>query len=553
MLSTLIINNILLVKEMTVNFSAGLCSITGETGAGKSIILGSISFVLGNRASSGMVREGADSGSVTAVFDIADNVTAQNFLSENGLPSDSQLILRRMIGNDGKGKSFINDIPVNVSTLKNLGQLLVEIHGQHDQKGLMNSSEHMGILDEFAESSLLKKRVSKSYTQLIETQRQLEIAKAQQIQLKKEEEYLRFVLQELTELAPMEEEEAQLADQRKVLMNREKFVQTVQGALHEVSGKNDPVASLRAASRVLLRSNIENDDSFEAAIDALERAEIEIIEAVKSVEMILESQDELDVPLDHVEERLFALRAAARKYNCLPQELPKFALDVQEKIMQIERSDRDLSDIEIKLDTVRKEYIVQAKKLSGRREKAAKRLANLVLGELVPLKMEKTRFIISVMPLEEELWGEHGMDQVRFMGSMNPGTLPGALNKIASGGELSRFMLAFKVALSEVKTFPTMIFDEVDTGIGGAVADAVGRRLELLAQKRQILVVTHQPQVASKARSHYKVSKKQNNKITYTTLTLLENYEREEEIARMLSGETITDEARAAANSLIYS
>ncbi|MCH2037408.1 MAG: DNA repair protein RecN [Rickettsiales bacterium] len=553
MLSTLTIHNILLVKDLTVTFYGGLCSLTGETGAGKSIILGSISFVLGYRASASVVREGAESGNVTAEFDIKDNVVVQEFLVENGLANNHQLILRRVMNHDGKSKSFINDTPVNVSTLKNLGQLLIEIHGQHDQKGLMNPTEHLSILDEFAQSASLKKKVASAYHHLKTTQEQLEQAVAQQHALKKEEEYLRFVFKELTELDPQEEEETQLADQRKTLMNQEKFVKTVQGAVSEVSGKNDPLAALRSASRVLLRSNIGNDDNFEAALEALERAELEVIEAVKAIESILDHQDECDMPLEHVEERLFALRAAARKYNCLPQELPKLILEIQDKITKIEHHDQDLITLEEKLNSARLQYVSSAKQLSKLRTTSAKRLSELVLAELVPLKMEKTHFIIEVSHLEESHWGEYGMDKVRFVASMNPGTPPGALNKIASGGELSRFMLAFKVALSEVKTFPTMIFDEVDTGIGGAVADAVGRRLELLASKRQILVVTHQPQVASRAHNHYKVYKYQQNSITYTTLTVLKDQERKEEIARMLSGELITDEARAAADSLISS
>ena len=551
MLRSITINNILLVSSMTVNLENGLCSITGETGAGKSIILGSISFVLGNRSSGHLLREGESTASVIAEFDISHNHVVKAYLEEQAIDFDDSLIIRRVVYADGRNKAFINDTPVSVSSLKAVGYSLVEIHGQHEQKGLLNQSEHLTILDEYAIADKQKNIVKKSYYKYKELKGKLNSLIEHQDKLKKEEEYLRYTYDELTSLNPISTEEEELSAKRRELMNQEKFIKTVGSTLSELKGKNDPLSSIRSASRVLIRSNIDEEGKFDAAIEALDRAEIEVIEAVRAVEDILNDCNNESLPLDQVEERLFSLRAAARKYNCSVDKLPEYVEEIARKIKEIEKYDNDLSDLKRSIENAREFYINSSLKLSEIRVKAASKLSESIINELKPLKMEKTNFVINIEKQEEENWSENGFDKVKFLASMNPGNPAGALHKIASGGELSRFMLAFKVVLSEVKAFPTMIFDEVDTGIGGAVADAVGKRLDILANNRQILVVTHQPQVAAKADAHYKVIKYQQENNTYTTLKQLNDFERKEEIARMLSGEVITDEARAAADSLI--
>lgn len=553
MLQSLTIENIILVQKVTVDFGQGLCSITGETGAGKSIILGSINLVLGARATGNLVRHGEAYGQITALFDIADHDEIKSLLLEHSIAFEEEtLIIRRVVTQESKSKAFINDVPVSLNLLRTIGNHLVEIHGQHDQKGLLNPAEHLLVLDQYAAIDAEKSALKKAFDHYQSLQQEYQQRRDDYQKIKQEEEYYRFIYQELLELNPQAGEEESLSNHRKKLMDQEKFIATVNDALSALQGKNNPLTSLQAASRILMRRQMdENSLGFSEAIDAIEQAEIEVGEAIKAIESIAPAQDEEQEPLEFVEERLFALRAAARKYHVSVEELPDYQQVVQKKIQEIEQHDQDVSQMEEYIAKARTAYIELAKRITRKRTHAANGLSRAIMEELKPLKMEHTQFLVEIIPLEEHEWNRMGMEKIRFLASINPGMKPAALHKVASGGELSRFMLAFKVALSESKQNITMIFDEVDTGIGGAVADAVGSRLEKLGKSSQVMVVTHQPQVASKADNHYKVEKYQEKTSTYTTLRPLSRNERNEEIARMLSGTTITKAARAAAESLM--
>ena len=550
MLLSLAIRNIVLIDALDISFTSGLCVLTGETGAGKSILLDALCFALGDRGNPRLLRHGAKQGSVTAEFDVSKSPAIRQLLEEQGMEPSETLYLRRVVSEDGKNKCFINDAPVSVNLLRQMGEMLVEIHGQHEQRGLLEASTHRSIIDAYGLLYAPLSAVERNYVAWRQAADELKHLEELQAAALREEDYLRHISKELGDLHPEQGEEDTLAAKRSLLMNKEKLVGTLQSAIDELVGSHPIENALSSAQRTLTRnSQLAAEGSFDPAIDALERAAIEVGEAVSHLEKLAGSLAEGD-DLEHVEERLFALRAASRKFGRPVDELPEYLAEITTKLSLLDHQTSHMTKLAEEVAQTKSAYIAAATELTTLRQASALKLEQALLAELRPLKMDQMRFHVAIEPLPQESWAAHGVDKVHFLVATNPGSPLGALAKIASGGELSRFMLAVKVVLSAVNSVPVMIFDEIDTGIGGAVADAVGKRLEMLGESLQVLVVTHQPQVAARGASHLKVRKQVVEGATITSVSTLADHERNEEIARMLSGAEITEEARAAAVKL---
>jgi DNA repair protein RecN (Recombination protein N) len=544
MLASLSIQNVVLIDRLTIEFREGLCALTGETGAGKSILLDALGLALGGRAESGLVRKGEEAAQVTAEFHVPKNHPSQAALKNSGLEASLDLILRRSVSADGRSRAFINDQPVSIGLLKQIGETLVEIHGQFETQGLLDPSTHGELLDEYAGIQSLEPL----WTAWQSESRALETLRSNAQQSRSDEEYLRQALEDLDELSPQPGEENNLASLRERLMNREQVLAALNAAHDALNTENDPV---RKAAAALVRANAKMAGGADAAIAALDRAAAEIEEAASLIQSLSIDLQESEHDLESIDERLHALRQQARKHYCAVDDLAAMRETLAAKLNLIEHADEALGAQMKKVEQARKSYIARAEKDSAQRHLAAVKLDKLVAKELAPLKLDKARFVTSIKPLDEKDWGPGGSDRVRFLVATNPGTEPGALNKIASGGEMARFMLALKVVMAETGAAETLIFDEVDTGIGGAVADAVGERLARLSKKRQILVVTHAPQVAARAATHYIVKKDGVKNVRTNVVALPDLKSRREEIARMLSGAKVTDEARRAADKLL--
>lgn len=553
MLLNLAIKNIVLIDSLNIPFENGFSVLTGETGAGKSILLDALNLALGNRAEARLVRAGEKQGEVSAEFSIKNNKLVKLMLDEQGIEAEDSLILRRVVYADGKSKAFINDSPISLNLLNQVSENLVEYHGQHDQKGLMNSGSHIIILDEYGGLGSEVANISASFVEWNRLQDEFAETKAKAEKAKAEEEYLRHVYAELTKLSPEEGEEEKLAEQRTLMMNRGKIIEALKDAMAELTGEVDVAGAIRNAERILERNSAQSGGSFDSALVALERAGNEVSEAISEIERTANEMEMDESTLESIEERLFALRAASRKYGRPVSELNSYAKEVAEQVELIESQDEKLEKLQKDVSQAKSSYHSIAEKLSKKRTAAAKKLEKAVEDELSPLKMAGSKFKVTLQNLPEEQWRESGMDKVAFEVSTNPGAPFGPINKIASGGELSRFMLALKVALSDVNSIPTLIFDEIDTGIGGAVADAVGKRLAKLAKNFQVMCVTHQPQVASYGEHHMRVEKSGKGGQVTTKINMLSDKDRNEEIARMLAGAAVTDEARAAALKLMSS
>lgn len=545
MLVTLTIQNVVLIEKLTVEFHEGLCALTGETGAGKSILLDSLGLALGARSDTGLVRKGADSAQVSAVFHIAQDHKANALLSEANMEAEDTLILRRSVGADGRSRAFINDQPVSAGLMRTIGESLVEIHGQFDTQGLLDASTHRAILDDYAGA---EGGVEPLYQVWREAERAFDVLKAQTEKSRSEEEYLRGAVEDLDALDPQEGEEEQLAALREKLMNKERVMEALNIAYGVLNGESDPV---RTAWGAIDRVADKLGEAADGIVGALERATNEIQEAMGAMEEVSNELAEGEHNLESIDERLYALRAQARKHDCAVEELPAKREELASALNAIEHADDLLAEAARKVERAKAQFVQAAQALSAARKEAASRLDGLVATELEPLKLGRAKFFTSVEPLEESEWNAHGMDHVRFLVATNPGAAPGPLGKIASGGEMSRFMLALKVVMAEVGSAGSLIFDEVDAGIGGGTADAVGERLARLAASRQVLVVTHSPQVAARAHHHWIVRKDGDDVVTTNIIPLASRIERAEEIARMLSGAEITSEARAAADKLL--
>ncbi len=545
MLIQLSIRNIVLIESCDISLQSGLCVLSGETGAGKSILLDALGLVLGARAENGLVRGGEVQGMVTAEFDISDNKNARAALEELGMDAAESLIIRRSLSADGKTRCHINDQPATVAALKQLGETLVEVHGQHDQRSLMDMSLHRDLLDEYASLGVARKATATACLQWKADMQALDALKAETEKTAREQDYLKHMHNELSDLAPEPGEEEMLATQRTTMMQSEKLFEVLNEVTGELNAGKGVASSLRSAQRMLTRSTLTASSAFTPIIESLEKAALEAEEAMVALEKTGRDSQFNPEKLERIEERLFALKAAGRKYNLPVDELAKLRKEVAEKLQLIDSQEHRLQALEEKMAASRKAYAEAASRLSAGRMKSAVKLEKAVEAELKPLKMENTRFRVRIEPLPEQLWAEHGMDGVYFECATNvtKGTtqIPYApLNKIASGGELSRFMLALKVSLSTVRQASTLIFDEIDAGTGGAVADAIGQRLSRLGEGAQVLVVTHLPQVAARGSQHLLVSKQQKGKKILTQVDALGAPERKEELARMLAGATIT-------------
>ena len=546
MLITLHIENVVLIDRLTIDFRQGLCALTGETGAGKSILLDSVGLALGARAETRLVRKGADQAQVIAEFQMDKRHPARQILAESNI-AGGEFILRRTLTPDGRSRAFINDQPVSAGLLRQVGDSLMEIHGQFDTHSLFNPSTHRGILDEYA-------GLSSAVSDLWHGWRAADAAfhKMQQNaeNLQAEEAFLRQSIEDLDTLAPQAGEAEYLKNVRDQLMNREHVLKGLAQAADVLGDDHDPV---QKALGILDKIADKGGEAIGEALAALERASAEVQEALSLTQSASARLVDEELDLEGIDERLYTLRAQARKHGCDVDALAEKRDELAAQLDLIEHGDAALAALAQKAEAARVDYMAEAEAVHAVRVATAERLSENVQAELPPLKLDKARFVVDVAVLPEQEWGPYGMDQVRFLVSTNPGSEPGALNKIASGGETARFMLALKVVMAAVGHAGTLIFDEVDAGVGGAVADAVGERLEKLARDKQVLVVTHAPQIASRAAHHWIVSKSGDQEVTTTVIYQDSLEERREEIARMLSGTTVSEEARAAANKLLES
>ena len=541
MLCGLTIQNVVLIETLSISFEKGFNALTGETGAGKSILLDSLGLALGARADTGLVRKSTDQAAVTAEFFIDDNHPALALLEEQGMAADRNLVLRRQLGSDGRSRAFVNDQPVSVGLLKQIGDMLVEIHGQFETHGLLDSKTHRAMLDEYAG---LDDTLPKLWKEWRANEKALKEAQDNIAKMRAEEEYLRQALEDLDALSPKQGEEEELATLRTRLMSREKIIESLSGADEGITEADSVIGQ---TYRLLERAG----DEVAPILEALDRASAEMQEAAAQLQSLSADLEHCEYSLEEIDDRLHAIRAQARKHHCEADDLPQKREEIAAQLNMVEAEDDVVAGLMKAVEKCRDAYIRQAETVHEKRLTAAATLDELVSKELPPLKLEKARFVTQVEKLEESQWHAHGFDKVQFVVATNPGAEPGPLNKIASGGELARFTLALKVVMAEVGTVGSMIFDEVDTGIGGSTAAAVGDRLSRLARSRQILVVTHAPQVAARADNHFIVMKSGDTDITTTIIPLSELHDRREEIARMLAGAEITTEARAAADKLL--
>lgn len=551
MLTHLSIQNIVLIERAEIDFAAGLCVLTGETGAGKSILLDALGLALGGRSEARLIRAGAEKAQVVAEFTLKDIPVLRKQLEELGVESDDQLIIRRQLTPDGKSRAYLNDVAVSAKALREVGEQLVEIHGQHQQRGLLDSATHGVLLDAYGAHGALLAEVAAAYSAWRDVRKARETLLADIEQTSRERDYLEHMRAELKALNPKPGEEDELSDRRARMMQGEKMATTLDEVLAELEQPKNVHDALRGAQSTMLRSTLKDAEKFAPAIEALERAMLEVEEA-RSVIMELGRESEFDPhELERVEERLFALKAAGRKYNLPLDELPDLYAQVKDKLELLSGQEARLVALDGEVAAARGIYLAVAQKLSEKRAKTAKKMVAAVHQELAPLKMEATRFEVALEPGAESAWGALGVEKVEFRVATNKGTQMGALAEVASGGELSRFMLALAVVLGEAKATPVMIFDEIDTGTGGAVADAIGRRLEALGNVAQVLVVTHLPQVAARGSQHLVVEKREKKGTTLTAIRTLTPEDKQEELARMLSGAEVNDKAREAARHLL--
>ena len=552
MLCSLSIRNVVLIDKLDLEFGSGLSVLTGETGAGKSILLDSLGLVLGNRAETSLIRKGEDKLSVTAVFSLPEKGHQLYELAEEfDLDLEDELVIKRSLDSNGKGKIFVNDQQVSLKVLKEIGRWLVEVHGQFDNQGLLNPALHRGILDGYGQYEEAKAQTAEKYALYKQAIKLREETEKTLTAAKQEEDNLRCWVDELEKLKPVEGEEEELSSRRTEMMNAEKLLENLNAAYASLTQTNDVLSAVRHAQAAVERANRLVDGKFDILVESLEQTLINADESLRQIEEASASVSLSQNEIDAIEQRLFALRAAARKHQVAISDLPTVLEDMRQKLSSIELGEDGLNELLKKEQEARLEYIRAAEVLSEKRRRAAADLDWKVMAELPPLKMEKARFVTQIEKLPETAWNEHGIDAVTFTVSTNPNSPQGPLNKIASGGELARFMLALKVNLAACGGCQTMIFDEVDAGVGGATAQAVGERLARLGHDVQVLLVTHSPQVAACGLHHFKVEKKTVENITTTYVRELSNAERHEEIARMLAGEHITDEARAAAKVLL--
>jgi DNA repair protein RecN (Recombination protein N) len=552
MLSRLSIRDIVLIDKLDIEFAGGLAVLTGETGAGKSILLDSFALALGGRGDQGLVRQGREQGQVTAVFDIPRSHPANAILAEHGVAAEDELILRRMQLADGRTRAYVNDQPVSVQALKALGQSLVEIHGQHDDRALVDAATHRRLLDAFGGLEADAARVESLWQARRDAAEAAEAHRADVERAKREGDWLRHAVDELNKLAPEAGEETVLAERRTTMMQSEKVAEDLREAHEAIAGTNSAVPALAAAIRRLERRSAQAPSLVEPSVRSMDAALNALEETRAHLEAALRAADYDPAELERIEERLFALRAAGRKYNVAVDGLAALAQKYKDDIALIDAGEDRLKALEKAAAKAEADYRAAAEALSKARLKAGAALDRAVNAELKPLKLERAKFTSEIVS-DAASAGPSGIDRVEFWVQTNPCTRPGPLMKVASGGELARFLLALKVVLADRGSAPTLVFDEIDTGAGGAVAEAIGLRLARLGRGLQVLAVTHSPQVAARAERHYVISKDalDKGKRVATRVVEVAADHRREEIARMLAGAAITNEARAAAERLL--
>ncbi|HMB48950.1 MAG TPA: DNA repair protein RecN [Afifellaceae bacterium] len=552
MLANLTVQDIVLINRLGIDFDAGLSVLTGETGAGKSILLDALSLAIGARGDASLVRSGIPQGQVTALFDLAEDHPVFDYLKGNDLDVETPLILRRVQTSDGKTRAFVNDQPCSVSLLKAVGSMLVEIHGQHDDRAMVAPEEHRRLVDAYGGLELEAEFAADCLAKLKGLERELHRLTATVEASMRELDYLQASVQELEALSPEPGEEERLAERRQVLMHSEKIAGDLNDAFDMIGGNASSVPDLSALLRRLERKAADVPGILDNTITALASALDNLEEVRLSLESAQRDTDFEPHELETTEERLFALRAAARKHQTDVDGLPALAADYASRLADIDSGRERLDELEAAIALARADYVSAAKILSRKRHDTATLLEEAVNAELPALKLDAARFIVDIQT-DPDAETADGFDTVTFHVQTNPGTKPGPMMKVASGGELSRFLLALKVVLADRGSAPTLVFDEIDTGVGGAVAEAIGRRLSRLAERVQVLSVTHAPQVAARAGHHFLISKDLSDKKD-SVKTMVEPIAadvRREEIARMLAGATISDEARAAADRLI--
>lgn len=551
MLKYLSIRNVVLIDKLDLDFQNGFSVLSGETGAGKSILLDSVGLLLGKRAEVGMIRSGCDKLSVCGSFEVVDKTGELAALcAEYDLEFNHEIIIKRTLNDDGKGKIFFNDQPITQKLLKEIGGYLVEIHGQFDNQGLLNPATHLSVLDNYGLYADKLTTMRDAYAVYKKAKEDRIAAEEKICQAKADEENLRHWVGEFEKLQPQANEQEELEQKRQQMMNAEKILENLDAA-YKALNQSGVQSSLRQAQAAVARVNNLLGGKFDNIYALLDTALVNADEAGEEIEAASNEVSLNQNELDAVEERLFALKALARKHNTTIGELPQIWVQMSESLQHLARGEEDIENLRKLEEEARRKYIEKAVAVSQARLATALRLDGKIQAELPDLKMEKARFMTQISTKPETQWNENGRDEVCFMVSTNPNTPYGPISKIASGGELARFMLALKVNLAQSSQVETMIFDEVDTGIGGATAQAVGEKLAKLGEKVQVLVVTHSPQVAAQSKCHFKVEKKTVDNVTTTFLHELTAAEKTEEVARMLSGERITDEARAAAKVLI--
>ena len=552
MLSRLSIRDIVLIDRLDIDFAEGLAVLTGETGAGKSILLDSFALALGGRGDQALVRQGQEQGQVIAVFELARDHPARALLKANDIADEDGLILRRVQFADGRTRAFVNDQPASVQVLKQLGQTLVEIHGQHDDRALVDAGTHRRLLDAFGALERDAAKVEALWEARRAAQDEADEHRAKVERAKQEGDWLRHAVDELTKLGPQAGEETALAERRTTMMQSEKVAEDLREAHDLLAGSNSALPALWGAIRRLERRAQQAPSLVEPSVKALDVALNALEDTRTQLEAALRAADYDPAELERIEERLFALRAGGRKYNVAVDNLAALAKQYQDDIALIDAGEDRLKELEATAIRTEAEYRKAAEALSKARAKAATSLDKAVSAELKPLKLDRAVFTTKV-DTDPASAGPNGIDRVEFWVQTNPGTRPGPLMKVASGGELARFLLALKVVLADRGSAPTLVFDEIDTGVGGAVADAIGARLGRLAAKVQVMAVTHAPQVAARADQHLLISKAalDKGKRVATRVDALADEHRREEIARMLAGAEITKEARAAADRLL--
>ncbi|MFK0687320.1 DNA repair protein RecN [Mesorhizobium sp. IMUNJ 23033] len=550
MLSRLSIRDIVLIEKLDIDFLPGLSVLTGETGAGKSILLDALSLALGARGDASLVRHGAAQGQVIAVFDVPRNHPARALLAENAIEDDGDIILRRVQTADGRTRVFVNDQPSSVTLMRDIGHALVEIHGQHDERALVDPGAHRDLLDSFGGHLGAARATGEAWRYWRSCEQDFAKHRAKVEAAAREADYLRASVAELAKLDPQPGEETQLAELRATMMRAEKIASEIHDAQDVLSGPSSPLPQLASLLRRLQRKVTEAPGLLDDVVNSLDEAMLSLDAAQSGVEAALRATEYDPQRLEKAEERLFALRAASRKHSVAVDDLAQLRDTMAADLADLDAGEERLHGLEKQAAAAREAYDISAAQLSSLRRAAAIGLTRAVMAELPALKLERAEFIVS-MTSDAESRMEEGIDQVEFWVRTNPGTRSGPMMKVASGGELSRFLLALKVALADRGSAPTLVFDEIDTGVGGAVADAIGQRLARLSTRVQVLSVTHAPQVAARAGTHFLISKSGGTDKVATGIAEMDRAARQEEIARMLAGATITDEARAAAERLL--